>query len=313
MSTYFRQDFYETKDEAQLFFQVQGPSELSKSPGMILCDGLGCDGFAWKYLVPQLRKSFRTLRWHYRGHGRSTLPEDPNRLGMLYTCDDLARLMDHAGIQNAVIFGHSMGVQVALEFHRRFSDRVKGLVLLCGSYGNPLETFHDSNTLGLVFPYLQQVVERFPQVATRTMRLMMSSEIPIEIALRTEMNRELIKRTDVEPYFDHLAKMSPVAFVKTLHSLSEHTCWDHLPHVDVPTLVVGGEKDQFTPVWLSQRMADTIPGAEFLLVTGGTHTAPLEQPQLVGQRIERFLDKRVLAHKQVASTKSPPPKPRKAG
>lgn len=293
MSTYFRQDFYETKDEAQLFFQVRGPSEVPKSPGMILCDGLGCDGFAWKYLQPQLARNFRVLRWHYRGHGRSSLPEDPERLGMLYTCDDLARLMDHVGLETAVLFGHSMGVQVALEFHRRYSDRVTGLVLLCGSYGNPLDTFHDSNTLGTVFPYIRQIVEKFPRGSQQVMKTLMSTEIPIEIALRTEMNRELIKRIDVEPYFDHLAKMSPVAFVRTLHSLAAHTCWDHLPHVNVPTLVVGGEKDQFTPMWLSQRMADTIPGAEFLPIPGGTHTAPLEQPQLVGQRIERFLEKRV--------------------
>jgi pimeloyl-ACP methyl ester carboxylesterase len=308
MSTYFRQDFYETKDEAQLFFQVQGPSEIAKSPGMILCDGLGCDGFAWKYLIPQLRKSHRVLRWHYRGHGRSSLPEDPERLGMLYTCDDLARLMDHVGLENAVLFGHSMGVQVALEFHRRYSDRVKGLVLLCGSYGNPLDTFHDSTTLRTLFPYLHQIVERFPDFSSRVMQTVMKTEIPIEVALRTgEMNKELIKRTDVEPYFDHLAKMSPVAFVRTLNSLAEHSCWDHLPHVDVPTLVIGGEKDQFTPVWLSHRMADTIPDAEFLLVPSGTHTAPLEQPQLVGQRVERFLEKRVL--NKTASAQ----KPRRAG
>src|SRR5687768_14356291 len=109
MSNYFRQDFYETKDEAQLFYRVEGPSDASPdAPGMILCDGLGCDGFAWKYLIPQLRKTHRVLRWHYRGHGRSSLPEDPERLGMLYTCDDLARLMDHVGMKTGVIFGHSM-------------------------------------------------------------------------------------------------------------------------------------------------------------------------------------------------------------
>ena len=71
---------------------------------------------------------------------------------MLYTCDDLNRVMDAAGIEQAVLFGHSMGVQVALEFHRRYAHRVKGLVLICGSYGTPLDTFHDGNWLKRALP-----------------------------------------------------------------------------------------------------------------------------------------------------------------
>ena len=91
------------------------------------------------------------------------------------------------------------------------------------------------------------------------------------------------------PYFRHLAQMDPLVFVRTLDSLARHTCWDHLAHVDVPTLVVAGEKDKFTPLRLSRQMAQAIPGAEFLLVPQATHTAPLEQPELVELRLERFL------------------------
>ena len=48
-------------------------------PGAVLCDGLGCDGFVWKYLQPYLQQSHRVLRWHYRGHGRSGLPRHRDR------------------------------------------------------------------------------------------------------------------------------------------------------------------------------------------------------------------------------------------
>ena len=43
-------------------------------PGVVLCDGLACDGFAWRYLRPMLEDRFRVLHFHYRGHGRSGLP-----------------------------------------------------------------------------------------------------------------------------------------------------------------------------------------------------------------------------------------------
>ncbi|HVE81717.1 MAG TPA: alpha/beta hydrolase [Myxococcales bacterium] len=290
MSGYFRQDFLEVPDGVRLYFQVHGEGQ----PGMVLCDGLGCDGFVWKYLLPQLAARFRTLRWHYRGHGRSTVPEDRERVGMLYTCDDLDRVMAHVGMEKAVIFGHSMGVQVALEFQRRYPGRCAGLALLCGSYGNVLDTFHDDTVLKRAFPLLRMLIERFPHPAAAFTRLLFSTELAVRLGLETEMDKRRIHREDVVPYFDHLAKMDPVVFVRSLDSLAEHSAWEHLPHIDVPSLVLGGERDSFTPVWLSRRMADAIPGSELVIVPAGTHTLPLEQPALVWETVQGFLDRRVL-------------------
>jgi pimeloyl-ACP methyl ester carboxylesterase len=270
--------------------------------GMVLCDGLGCDGFAWKYLLPELRRRHRVVRWHYRGHGKSGMPTDSERIGMLYTCDDLARVMDAAGLERGVVFGHSMGVQVALEFHRRYSSRVTGLVLLCGSYGNPLDTFHDHTMLRSAFPFIRALVESYPEMARKVTGLAMKTDLALEIALRTELNPELMHRADLVPYFDHLALMDPVAFVRTLDSLKDHSAWDHLSYVDVPTLVIGGEQDRFTPVWLSRRMAEAIPKAEFMLVPGGSHTAPLEKPDLIASKVERFLSEQIERSARVSAT-----------
>ncbi|WP_426731009.1 alpha/beta fold hydrolase [Myxococcus faecalis] len=288
-AVYFHQDYLRVPDGADLYYQVTGDGE----PGVVLCDGLGCDGFAWKYLAPYLSRRHRVLRWHYRGHGRSGIPEDRERIGMLYTCDDLQRVMDAAGLERAVLFGHSMGVQVALEFHRRYASRVSGLVLLCGSYGNPLDTFHDSNVLKKLFPSLRRVVERFPEQSARLIHAALRTELAVQLAISLEMNRERIARNDLAPYFEHLARMDPVVFVRTLDSLSEHSAWDHLLHVDVPSLVVAGGRDKFTPGWLSRKMASRIPEAELVLIPDGTHTAPLEAPGLVEVRVERFLRERL--------------------
>jgi pimeloyl-ACP methyl ester carboxylesterase len=108
-----------------------------------------------------------------------------------------------------------------------------------------------------------------------------------------ELNRDLMDKNDLVPYFNHLAHMDPVVFVRTLDSMASHTAWDHLPHVDVPTLVIGGERDKFTPAWLSRKMAEHIPGAELMLLPRGSHTAPLEHRDLVELRVERFLRERL--------------------
>lgn len=306
MSRYFRQDYLQLPSGASIFFQVEGDGE----PGMVLCDGLGCDGFAWKYLQPFLGQRFRVLRWHYRGHGKSGLPYDREQIGMMYNCDDLAAVMDAADMGRAVVFGHSMGVQMGLEFHRRYASRVLGLVLLCGSYGNPLDTWHGHDKLRHLFPYVRRAVERFPLFAAQLTRLVLSTELAVQVGILTELNRELMRPKDMVPYFQHLARMDPVVFVRTLDALANHSAWDHLPFVDVPSLVIGGDKDRFTPGYLSEELAGRIPGAELLMVRGGSHTTPLEVPELVELRVERFLRERVLGLGLGAATR---PDPRASG
>ena len=289
-STYFHQGIFQTDDGAPLWFESRGET---KGIPAILNDGLGCDGFIWRYLWEPLTARRQVLHWNYRGHGRSGVPTDDSRIGMEYITDDLARLMDQQKVDQAVIFGHSMGVQVSLEFHRRHRSRVKGLVLICGSYGTPLDTWHDHSLMRVAFPYINRLVEKAPGFAKAFTGRLMNTQVAVEFGIRTELNPELMKHNDFAPYMEHLAKMHPLYFVRTLDSLKDHSAWDHLSHVDVPTMVIGGEGDKFTPVWLSQRMAEHIPGAEYVYVPGGTHTAPLERPGLVNAAIERFMRERV--------------------
>lgn len=287
-SRFFHQSFFTTDDGAPLWFEERGDGAGIPA---VLNDGLGCDGFIWRYLWEPLTAHRRVMHWNYRGHGKSGVPTDSTRIGVEYTCDDMARLMDHTKIDRGVIFGHSMGVQVALEFHRRYPQRVAGLVLLCGSYGTPLDTWHDHSLMRIAFPRLRAMVEKFPDVAKLITSKLLRTELAVEFGIRTELNPILLNHNDFHPYMEHLAKMHPLYFVRTLDSLKDHSALDHLPEVNVPTLVVGGEIDKFTPVWLSQRMAEHLPQAKYLFVPGGSHTAPLERPGLVNDEIDQFLKK----------------------
>lgn len=294
MSRYYWQSFLRVPDGANVFFEVTGEG----APPAVLCDGLGCDGFIWRYLRPQLAQKRAVLHWHYRGHGQSTPPDDKRRVGMGFLCDDLAKVMDEAKMPEAILFGHSMGTQVALEFHRRYPERVRGLVLLCGAAGNLLDTWHDHTLLRKAFPYLSRLVERYPEQAKRITSRLMNTEVAAQFSIRTELNRALLKREDFAPYLEHLAVMEPLMFTRTLESVADHSALDHLPEIECPTLVVGGEIDRFTPVWLSHRMAELIPGAEYALIAGGSHTAPLERPDQVGELVEQFIAKRAEPFRQ---------------
>ena len=276
--------FTEGADGTRIHYSVIGQGE----PALVCCDGIGCDGFAWKYVVRDFAPTHRIVRWHYRGHGRSGIPEDRTHVGFDDISDDMAAVLRATGISQAVLLGHSMGVQVALEYHRRHPENVLGLALICGSHGLPLDTFHDSKALKIFLPSMITAADRWPQATELIWRIAAGGELAYQIATHLEVNGKLVHREDFTPYFKHLSSMDPRLFLGMLRHASEHTAFDHLPKIDVPTLIVAGTEDTFTPYWLSEEMHDRIPGAEMLTVPGGTHVSPIEHPELITLRLEKF-------------------------
>jgi pimeloyl-ACP methyl ester carboxylesterase len=277
-------------DGTQIWWESSG----SGAPAVVLCDGVGCAGYIWGRLGPELARRHRVLHWNYRGHGKSELPRDPERVALADAVDDLFAVLDAAGEQKVVLAGHSMGVQVILEAYHRAPERVGALLLVCGSFGRPLETFHDSPILAAIFPVLKEAVLTFPAVARFGFQKLVPTRFALEVGRWLEVNRQLLPAEDLRRYLEDLARIDPEVFVRTLASAAKHDAWEQLPNIAVPTLVVAGEKDGFTPMSLSERMHAAIPGAELLVLPAGTHTGPLEHPELVSLRVEKFLVERVL-------------------
>jgi pimeloyl-ACP methyl ester carboxylesterase len=93
----------------------------------------------------------------------------------------------------------------------------------------------------------------------------------------------------LEPYFQHVAHVDFSMFLRMLTLAGEHSAEDLLPDLDVPVLIVAGEKDSFTPPAILQGMAELIPRAEIMMIPGATHVAPIEHDELIALRIEKFL------------------------
>jgi pimeloyl-ACP methyl ester carboxylesterase len=232
--------------------------------------------------------------WNYRGHGRSALPRDPGRIDIAAHADDLMSVREHEGDPPCVVFGHSMGCQVALEEYRRHPDKVKGLVLICGTYGNVTSTFKGTPILELILRRLVDTVLKHENVA-RAIWTRIPPDMALKIALRAgEIDPERIRPEDVMPYLEHMTHVDLPMFLKMLRAAGEHSAEDLLRRVKVPTLVVAGERDSFTPAFLAKAMADQIPDAELVMVERGTHVASIEQHDLVDSKIADFLRRRVL-------------------
>lgn len=260
----------------------------------ILSDGVLCDGFIWKYLWDDLARTVPLVHWHYRGHGRSAPPADPDRIDIAAHAADLDAVRRHVGDPSCVLLGHSMGCQVALEAYRLRPEGIRGLVLICGTFGNVTSTFHGMPLLDLVLPKLLDVAQKMPDVV-RAIWSRLPPQLSLKVALRAgEIDPDRVRAEDFLPYLSHMTHVDFPMFLRMLRAAGEHSAEDLLRHVDVPVLVVAGERDTFTPAFLAHAMAEALPKGELLMVPSGTHVTPIEQPVLVDAAIEKFFRERVL-------------------
>ncbi len=281
-------------DGTRLFVRTSQGGHPHEAAHVIFCDGILCDGFIWKYLWGDLGRLAPVVHWHYRGHGRSARPADPDRIDIGAHADDLDCVRRHVGDPPVVLVGHSMGCQVSLEAYRRRPQGVRGLVLVCGSFGNVTSTFHGLPVLELVLPKLIDLVAKAPDVV-RAVWSRLPPDLGLKIALKAgEIDPEHVHAEDMLPYLSHMTHVDFPMFLRMLRAAGEHTASDVLGTIDVPVLVVAGERDTFTPAFLARAMAEAIPKGELLMVPRGSHVAPIEQPELVNGKVAAFLRERVL-------------------
>ena len=287
-----RSGFAVADDGVQLHWQTSGAGPL-----VVCCNGVGVGTFFWKYLAEHLRQRFTVLLWDYRGHGRSDRRLDPDAadLSIERHADDLAAIFDHLGQdQPALVCGHSMGCQVALEFRRRHPTRVAGLVTMLGTAGNALRTFFDNPRSPSMIRAMLRIVRWSGPGANELVRVVLRSPLAWGVAHRFELvDRYYTRREDLQPYMDHLATMDQRLFLRAVLSIEDHSAWELLPELDRPLLVVAAEFDRFTPLWCSARMVEETPGAEFLVLAEGSHGALIEQPETINHRLDRFISERL--------------------
>lgn len=281
--------------ESELGTQLWAAS-VGQGPCVVLCDGLGCDGFIWKHIINDLKRDHQVIRLHYRGHGRSGIPKNLGDMNVPGLANDVARVLDAFGVESCVLAGHSMGVQVLLEhtLYANPNERIKGLALLCGAAGRPLHSFKNSSVGHSVLPFILRLADIYPGQLRTLWPFLLKNPLALEFARYFEINRFLMSSAEMRPYLDRLAEMEPRVFLAMLEHAAEHSVEPQLHRISLPTLIVAAEHDTFTPLSRSVEMSEEMPNSQLFVLPSATHTGPLEWPELLNLRIRKFLRQEVV-------------------
>jgi pimeloyl-ACP methyl ester carboxylesterase len=232
---------------------------------LLLVHGHPFDRTMWR---PQLALGYRMIAPDLRGYGESTVV--PGKTAFAVFAADLAALLDHLAVDRAVVVGLSMGGQIALEFLRLHADRVRALVL----------------------------ADTSPR-----------AETPEGVKYRTDLADTLLRDGSMD-YIEHaLPKMvvpgcaaeehvrrmmtgAPVeGSAAALRGRAERPDYvDLLAQANLPTLIVVGDRDEYTPVAEAQFMHGLAKGSRLAVIAGAAHLPNLERPVEFNATLQSFVD-----------------------
>lgn len=248
---------YADRRSHRLYFETLGAED---APPLLLIMGMGFSSRAWGPLPERLAESYRVVVFDNRGAGRSTAPLRPFRVKDM--ADDAAAVLDAALVPSAYVFGISLGGMVSLELALRHSARVKAQVL------------------GATFAgWTRSRKPSVPAIGDVVVGGILSRLGAHRMLGRVLVSDDLLE-SDLPGFGAWIARgerVPPRILVQQMTAVTLHSTTDRLRDLKVPTLVLTGDRDRLVPEENSRRLAQSIPGARFVLLPGAGHCFPLER------------------------------------
>ncbi len=246
---------------------------------VVLVHGFTGNSRNWALTVPVLTRTFRTISVDLRGHGHSARPLRQEDYTLEAMADDVYELLQHLGVRECYLAGHSMGGMISQHLVLDHPELVRALVLVDTAAEIPQ---------GLVNEERLAERERLVDIAREQ-----GMEAVFEEQLRTNPLRE---RIETNPEFlrtwrEQFLLTSKEAYIYGAHGMaSRKSLLGELHRVKVPTLIVCGENDE-PFLEASRKMHNAVAGSRLEIIKGAGHSPQIETPAAFNQVITEFLSK----------------------
>lgn len=251
-------------------------NELGSGRPAVFLHGWAMSGQVWHFQEP-LQDAGRLIFLDQRGHGRSSTS------GSYLLQDfaaDVVSVFEKLDLQDAVLVGWSLGVQVALQAFPSLRSRLAALVLVGGT---PRFTTADD------YPHGQPPIE----VKGMGLRLRRDYQKTMGDFFRGMFAEEEMDKAQYQRIVHEIVMSGhspdPVAAGEALKILSVADLRDQLPEVDRQALLIHGELDTICPASASEYMAQRMPAAELRIMQGCGHAPFMTRPQEFNQILRDFL------------------------
>ena len=265
--------YVKTKDGVDIFYEMFG-----EGPPLLFLGETACDGAVWKiYQVPEFARDHRVILFDYRGTGSSGKPSVNYSTDMF--ADDAVAVMDHLGLEGAVVCGHSMGGRVAQLLALDHPRKVSKLILASSGAAHPGET-------GIPLRIAKEMVEMGYEKYVREHTIVVGWT---EVYVQQHMQL-------IEKYLKvRMANLCPVEFYfRHVLARQAHDTGGRLKDIKIPTLIFVGDDDHFVVSDISHRagadiLTKGIPNSKLVVLPGERHSYFYTEPGKVHGIMRDFL------------------------
>ncbi len=278
--------FVRGADGTRIHYRVTG---RPGAPAILFIQGLGADKNGWNLQRLGTAPWYRAVALDNRGAGRSDKPHGAYSLEDM--ADDAIAVLDHAGVDTAHVVGASMGGAISQILAVKYPDRVRSLTLAC--------------TAGRNHPWREELLVSWRDAALERGISSMGQE-----AARWVIGPRSFRRL-----LPALGWLGPLALGRPAHAFAaqcdailnaterHEELVAQLPDITVPTLVMVGNQDILTPRGDSEELAERIPTAELVVISGAAHGFMVEHASTFNRVLLEFLGRAEKAY-QLRSTQS---------
>ncbi|HUF98372.1 MAG TPA: alpha/beta fold hydrolase [Ilumatobacter sp.] len=261
-----------------------------------MIQGLGADKHLWDLQRLALAPRYNTLALDNRGAGRSDKPYGDYSLPQM--ADDVIAVLDDAGVETAHVVGASMGGAISQLVALRHPHRVRSLTLACTACHH--------------HPWRRELLAQWAETALEHGMGTMTKE-----AARWMIGPRSFRR--VSPA---VGWMGPLGLSRPAHAFAGQVAGIlaidddlavQLEQITVPTIVIVGNQDILTPRGDAEELAESIPTAELVVISGAAHGLMVEHATTFNRVLLGFLGRAERAHQIRLADISAPARQRRAG
>lgn len=238
-------------------------------PPLFLIHGIGAARDVWRFVIPMLTEHFTVVSYDLRGHGTSPVPD--SEFGLEDLVNDLERVREHTGFEQAHFAGHSLGGMIGPAYARKHPNRVLSLGILSTAAGRNEE---DSAKVWAVVRAMEE--KGIPQVLDTLIERWYTDAF---IAAKPDI---------VERRLKQVVEMDANVFLNVfrIYAGTEMMPWLH--EVTASSLVLTGEFDGGCNPRLNRLIADALPNSELVILPNSKHAILLEAGEEVAAHLIRF-------------------------
>lgn len=258
-------------DGCRIHYEVTGRKD---APPVLMIQGLGADKHGWDLQRFAFSRRFRVIALDNRGAGRSDKPHGDYSIDEM--ADDAVAVLDDLDVERAHVVGASMGGVIAQVIAVRHPERLRSLGLACTACRNQ--------------PWRVELLDSWARVAaTRGLGRMAK-----------EATRWMIGPRSFRRLVPVIGVLGPLGLGRPTHAFeaqvgailaADDSLRERLGEITVPAMVIVGNQDILTPRGDAEELAEHIPTAELVVISGAAHGLMIEHATTFNRILGDFLQR----------------------